>query len=1155
MEKRFLNVCIAILLLIFLSCQKKSAPPLFEKLPPQQTGVTFENALVEEALMNSINYLYFYDGGGVAVGDINNDGLTDLFLTANQQFNRLYLNQGNFQFTDITEAAGVGGGTAGWATGATMADVNGDGFLDIYVCYSNYLDRQGANQLFINNGDMTFTERAAEFGLAHTGLSRQAAFFDYDGDGDLDMYLLNHSVHAKNTYGERPVKQAINDAEAGDQFFRNDNGHFRNVTAESGIYQNILGYGLGIAVSDINWDGYPDIYISNDFHEDDYLYYNNGDGTFREAMRQSMQHISSASMGNDIADFNNDGLPDVVVLDMLPEKEEIRKSSINADPYDVNEVKLNFGYHHQYRRNTLQLNRGPALNPDGTAAQPAVHLFSEIGQFAGIHATDWSWAALFADLDNDGWKDLFISNGIYRRPNDFDYLHYLNLRRGVMESGGRPGDLTPDPLDKEKLDDWIAHMPSVPEPNYAFHNRGDLTFANRAAEWGLGDPGFSSGAAYADFDNDGDLDLVVNNINAPAGIYRNRLRDRPADASPPAYLTVMLKGKRPNTFGIGAKVRLHAAGMVQHQELMPVRGFQSAVEPRLHFGLANAAQADSLEVIWPTGEYQVLRGVAANQQLTVRQSDATERYAYPPPHVAKRWLREVTGAVALDYRHQENTFIEFNREPFIPHFISTEGPAMAVGDVNGDGLDDLFLGGAKFQPGGIFLQNRRGGFDALPDTVWAADSRNEDVDAAFFDADGDGRLDLYVVSGGNEFFGEAEPLRDRLYLNRAEGHFRKADPAAAGLDFYANGACVAPADFDGDGDVDLFVGSRSVPREYGAIPESFLLINDGAGHFSNQTTGRAPALANVGMVTAAVWADVNRDDRPDLVVAGEWMPVTVFINQNGKLANATETWGLQNTTGWWNCLTAGDVNGDGWVDLIAGNLGLNSFLKAAPESPIRLYLNDFSGQGRRQQILTFIRNGKEYPFASVDQLLTHIPPLRSKFTSYADFGSQTLREMFPPEQLESAELRTVTEFASMLLLNRGKTGEPGFHLRKLPAEAQFSPVYSILLEDINADGHADLLLGGNLYGVPPDRGRYDASYGTLMFGNGAGEFSPVSLPESGFVLTGEVREIQTLQNAAGQTWILAARSNDRVAVFQKMLRATASGPTKAPLHPPGIAAD
>lgn len=1119
--KRLLVLSLVAAIFVLGSCRQEES--LFKKLTPKESNITFENTLEEEPLFNSVNYLYFYDGGGVAVGDINNDGLADIYFTANAYSNRLYINKGSFQFEDITESAGVGGGSEGWSTGTVMSDINGDGFLDIYVCRSTLLDRQGPNQLFINNGDLTFSEKAAEYGLDHTGLSRQAAFFDYDLDGDLDMYLLNHSIHSKNTYRPANKLRDTRDAEAGDKLYKNENGRFVDVTADAGIYSSALGYGLGVAVGDINSDGYPDIYISNDFHEDDYLYYNNGNGTFTEGLRNSMGHISSASMGNDLADFNNDGLLDLVVLDMLPEKEEIRQSSVTADAYDIYEIKLLFGYYHQVRRNTLQLNRGP--EPGG---QSSFNLFSEIGQLAGVHATDWSWSPLFVDLDNDGYKDLFISNGIYLRPNDLDYLNYIKRNESRLKSDGRADQGSTALIEKKLLSEIIAQMPSVPLSNYAFHSQGDLRFVNRAAEWGLGDPGFSSGAAYADFDNDGDMDLVVNNVNAPAAIYKNLYYiEGKVSENESKYIKVLLNGKGQNRFGIGAKVTLHYGEKILFQELSPTRGFQSSVEPVLNFGLGNIERLDSIKVIWPTGEYQVLADLPVNQTITLNQTEATGGFKYPARKNERPMFENVTKDVELKYRHQENKFIEFNREPFIPHFLSTEGPAMAIADVNEDGLEDLYLGGARGQPGHIFLQKKQGGFKRVH-SEFEDDSMSEDVDAAFFDADGDNLPDLYVVSGGNEFFGKAEPLRDRLYMNEGNGAFLKTDEGLPEL--YANGACVKPADIDNDGDMDLFIGSRSVPRLYGVIPESYLLINDGKGKFADETSARAPGLLEVGMVTDAVWVDLNKDAYLDLIVVGEWMPITIFHNLKGELVNVTQKYGLQTTNGWWNTIAAADFNQDGFVDLVAGNLGLNSILKTTGDKPVQLFINDFSGNGKLDQILTYFHEGKTYPLASAEQMFINIPSLRTTYPTYADYAGKSLQDIFSSEQLEAATIRKATEFASALLINNG---DETFNVEPLPVEAQFSPIHAILVDDFNKDGNQDMLLGGNFSGVPPDQGKYDASYGQLLLGDGTGFFGPVSLQNSGFVVSGEVRQIKPLQTASGETLIMVARNNGTVVTFKK----------------------
>ena len=1122
-----LYVTSSVVIMLVYGCSKSSVDQyLFQKLPSKETGITFENALEEEELFNSINYLYFYDGGGVAVGDINNDGLPDIFFTANMVSNHLYLNKGDFQFEEITKTAGVVGGIRGWTTGATMADVNGDGFLDIYVCQSNYLDKESPNLLFINNGNQTFTESAADFGLDFKGLSRQAAFFDYDLDNDLDMYLLNHSIHSKGTYGDIELRNK-KDYQAGDKLYRNENGYFIDATEESGIYESILGYGLGVAVGDINWDGYADIYISNDFHEDDYLYYNNGNGTFTEALRSSVGHISSASMGNDLADVNNDGLLDVVVADMMPEREDIRKSSVFADPYNIKNIKLRYGYYHQYRRNMLLLNRGLALRPIAKSSTN-FNLFSEIGQMAGIHATDWSWSTLLVDVDNDGYKDLFVSNGIYRRPNDLDYLEYIKSNEIQLDIGSRTSQTNPTPIDIEKLAEIVERMPSVPLSNYILQSQADLTFKNRAKDWGMHELGFSSGAAYADLNNDGGMDLVVNNTNSTASIYKNLLyKSNENLSSGNKYLKVKLRGKAPNTFGIGAKVLVYSGNKLFFQELNLTRGFQSSMEPVMNFGLGNIDNIDSLQVIWPTGEYQLLSKVNINQSITLNQGEAENHYLYEKRVNDTTLFQDVSDQIEIEYKHQENTFLEFNREPFIPHFISMEGPACDAADINNDGLSDLFLGGGKHQPAGIYLQNDEGNFIAVPDSVFIRDSRSEGVDAAFFHADKDQFIDLYVANGGNEYFAKMAPLKDCLYFGSGNGYFRK--DVSALPEIYANSACVKPVDIDQDGDIDLFVGSRSVPREYGTIPQSYLLLNDGNGNFTDETLARAPALSSCGMVTDAVWVDLNSDSYKDLVMVGEWMPIRIFYNFAGELMEVTEKYGLENTQGWWNTVSAKDLNKDGLIDLVVGNLGLNSFLKASEEKPIQLFINDFSGNNKLEQILSYYHGSNYYPLGSRDQFVENIPSLQTKFPKYADFAGKSIDDIFNLDQLKAAKIKKAAVFTSVILLNNG---DETFTREILPMEAQYSPVYTILIDDFDQNGSQDLLLGGNFSGVPADLGRYDASFGSLLLGDGSGSFMPVRLQQSGLVATGEVRKFKIVHNASDRRLIVAARNNDTILTFQ-----------------------
>ncbi|HEX9129003.1 MAG TPA: VCBS repeat-containing protein, partial [Gemmatimonadaceae bacterium] len=853
------------------------SPALFELLKPEATGVTFANNLPEKPDFNILNYLYYYNGGGVAVGDIDGDGLPDLYFISNLGPNKLYRNKGNYQFEDITDKAGIAD-SIGWKTGVTMADVNGDGKIDIYVSGADYLGLHGRNVLYINNGDGTFTDRTKEYGLDHVGYNTQALFFDYDGDGDLDMYLLDHSTHAERAIESQPQRSG-NSPHTGDRLFRNDGGHFTDVTDAAGLHDGIDGYGLGVVASDFNNDGCPDIYVANDFQGDDYLYINNCNGTFTESIAKAMGHTSRFSMGVDAADFNNDGRTDILSLDMLPEREDILKTSASTESFNLYTLRLAAGYHPQYERNALQLNRGKGK-------------FSEIGYLAGVFATDWSWAALFADLDNDGRKDLFVTNGIYHRPNDMDYISFVS-NEAVQAT-------LHDTITKGNLR-LLQMMPQVPIANYAFQNQGDLTFRNMAEAWGLAQPGFSNGAAYVDLNNSGNLDLVVNNINAPASIYRSHARE----INKNHYLTVQLRGSGANTAGIGAKVEITHRSEKQMVEQMPTRGFLSSVDPRLHFGLGASSRIDSLTVRWPDRRFQTLTNLEGDRILTLSQKDATGSYRYQKPiapapptrgqPVALPMFTDVTAKSGVDFKHEEDTFYDYNREPLMPHLLSTEGPRLAVADVNGDGLDDFYVGGAKWQAGKLFIQQRDGTFRASNQPAFAADSLSEDIGASFFDANGDGHPDLLVVSGGNEFWGQQDALRPRLYLNDGHGNFARARGALP--DIFENGSCVAVGDFNGDGYPDLFLGSRVVSRSYGLIPKSHLLQNDGSGHFTDVTLEKAPELSEPGMVSSATWIDYDHDGKLDLVVVGEWMPVRVFHNENGKLVDRTKEAGLSGTNG------------------------------------------------------------------------------------------------------------------------------------------------------------------------------------------------------------------------------------------------------------------
>lgn len=1078
--------------------------PLFEQLAPAATGVRFANNLPEAPDFNILNYLYYYNGGGVAVGDINNDGLPDLYFSSNLGKNTLYLNKGNYTFEDVTERAGVGG-PEGWKTGVTMADVNGDGLIDIYVSAVSYLSMHGRNVLYMNNGDGTFTDRSKETGLDHVGYSTQSTFFDYDNDGDLDLFLLSHSTHTERAIGTA-LKRDVRSPLGGGRMYRNDHGHFVDVSAKAGIFGGIEGFGLGVVASDLDGDGCMDLYVANDFQENDFLYHNNCNGTFTETITTATKHTSRFSMGVDAADFNNDGRPDLMVGDMMPEREEVLKTSANAENFNLFNLRLQAGYHPQYARNALQLNRG-----DGR--------FSEIGYLAGVYATDWTWSTLFADLDNDGQKDLFVTSGIFRRPNDLDYINFIG--NATVQASLAKG------ITQENIA-LLKQMPQVPVANHVYRNDGNLHFTDMASAWGVGQRGFSNGAVYVDLNNSGALDLVVNNLNSPASIYRNQARTRNSNS----YLTIRLVGEGQNSAGIGAKLIARQNGVTQLLEQSPTRGFQSSVDPRLHFGFGAAARLDSLTVVWPDRRFQVLTNLPLNQMIVIAQKTASGRYRLSPdaPIAAATTtpkFSDVTSRLALGFTHAENSFNDFDREPLMPHMLSAEGPALAVGDVNGDGLDDMYLGGAKWQPGQLMLQQKDGSFRASNEPAIAADSLSEDVDALFFDADGDGKLDLYVVSGGNEFTGNADALRDRLYMNDGAGHFRRVRDALP--DFFENGSTVVAGDFNGDGHPDLFVGARVVSGKYGITPHSHLLQNDGHGRFTDVTTTLATGLSEAGMVSSAVWMDYDGDQKLDLIVVGEWMPVRVFHQEAGRFVERTKEAGFEHTEGWWNTVTTTDLDGDGHPDLVLGNLGLNSYITASVQEPARMYVSDFGNNGTLEQILTFYKHGVSYPIAGRDELVKLLPALRPKYQSYAKFGASKVEDIFAPADLAKATVREARTFATAIARN---TGRGTFTMQSLPVEAQFFPVHAIIARDFDGDGTMDLLLGGNFSRVPPVQGRYDAGYGLMLRGTGDCHFTAVDLAANKLVMEGDVKHMSVVKDAKYGEVVVVARNSQAVQLLQ-----------------------
>jgi len=1089
------------LMIAVLGCGRNSEQKTrFTELSPRVSGIHFENRLTEDEQTNMIEYLYFNNGAGVAAGDVNNDGLVDLYFTASQLPNRLYLNRGNLTFEDITDKAGVAG-TGHWKTGVTMADVNGDGWLDIYVCQvGNYKGFHGRNQLFINQGDLTFKDEARQYGLDFSGFSTQAAFFDCDLDGDLDMYLLNHSVHSSRSYGPSDLRLQT-DKRSGDRLYRNDGAgkerFFTDVTEVSGIYSSHIGYGLGVSVSDINGDRYPDIYISNDFHENDYLYLNQGDGTFAENLTQMAGHTSRSSMGNDIGDMNNDRLPDIVVLDMLPEEESIRQLSGGEDDYELFHIKRQYGYTPQFVRNTLQLNLGGGL-------------FSEIGLLSGIYSTDWSWSPLLGDLDNDGWKDLFITTGIYRRANDLNYVKFLT-------GGNRFFPVTQNEGKSDR--DLYEKMPLYPHQNKAFRNNRDLTFTDVSSEWGFGRNTFSNGSAIADLDNDGDLDLVTNNINEAASIYRNNL----VRSQNSHYISVELKGAGMNPRATGSRVTLYASGSVQTLENFSTRGFMSASAVNLHFGLGAIPTIDSLVVEWPNLTATRLFNVRCDSILTIAMDQADRPFTpqqKQPPACFKRVRIQ-----GLDFIHIEDAFNEFLRERLIPHSLATEGPALAVADANGDGLDDLFAGGAKGQASGLFFQMPDGRFrkGILPGLMLT--SQADVTGAAFFDADGDGDSDLIVVRGGNEWPAGHPLLSPVLLLNNGAGSF---EPAAGILPAIGpNASCVRPADFDNDGHMDLFIGSRSLPFGYGLNPPSYLLRNNGMGFFTDVTATAMAGLTHPGMVTGAEWCDLDGDGDPDLVLCGEWMPLLCFENQNGRFADASSEAGFRDTEGLWFGLLLADVDDDGDVDLLAGNAGLNTHFKPTADEPADLYVLDMDNNGTTEPIVARYRNHISYPFASYDEWAAQVTGFKDRFADYAAYADKPIHQVLGAGMENALKKKAVT-LETCLFVNNG-AGR--FERRSLPVEAQFSVVSDAVADDFTGDGKSDLVLAGNHFSVRPSYGRHDASYGWLLARQPDGTYRALWPSASGLLLRGETRGLLPI-TIGGKPHLVAAMNNDSLQVYR-----------------------
>ena len=1093
MQRIFL---IIVVMVCVTSCKNKkntnfeTKDTLFTKLETSQTGIDFENKVENEKDFNIFKYRNFYNGGGVAIGDINNDSLPDIYITANRAKNKLYLNKGGFKFEDISEKSNSAG-IRSWSTGVVMVDLNADGLLDIYVCNAgNVKGDDQKNELFINNGDLTFTEKAEEYNLADSGFTTHTAFFDYDNDGDLDAYILNNSFIPVSSLGysnKRELRSKDWDLPdlfkgGGDKLMRNDNGKFTDVSQEAGIYGSLIGFGLGVTIGDVNKDLLPDIYVSNDFYERDYLYINNGDGTFTDDIKNRMQHLSLSSMGADMADINNDGNPEIFVTDMLPEGDERLKNTSNFERYDVYQLKKDKDFYNQYMQNTLQLNNG-----DNT--------FSEIAFYSGVAQTDWSWGALLFDMDNDGYKDIYVCNGIYHDLTNQDFIDFFanEVYQDMAISGI-----------KTSQDSIINSMPSTPISNYAYKNNHDLTFSNETINWGLEQPSFSNGAAYGDLDNDGDLDLIINNMNMPLFVYQNNSKNN--------YLKINLKGNLSNTFAIGSIVEVFTNKEILRQELIPSRGFQSSIDYAMTFGLGSAEKIDSIKISWPNRKVQHIGMTNVNQILQFKIEDAVNTFESTITNKSKDFFSEVKHDLTS---HKEDIYVDFDFEGLIPKMLSKEGPAIATGDVDNDGNEDIFIGGAYNQKGQLYLQKQIG---QLTSSNFTTEAVFEDTCASFIDIDNDNDLDLVIGSGGN--FKNAR-TGVRVHINDGKGAFGDYIILARAN---ANISSIAPHDFDSDGDIDLFVTSLSVPGIYGIDPENILLENDGKGNFKDVINTKAKDTKSIGMITDAIWKDMDGDGKKDLIVVGEWMSPKIFKNSGNDLVELETN--LNKYSGWYNTVQAGDLDNDGDVDLILGNHGLNSIYQASKEQPAKMFVNDFDNNGTTEQIFTKSIEGRDVPIHLKRELTGQINSLKKQNLKFSEYATKSIDELFSRQVLESASVKTITTFESIIAYNNGNGN---FTIKVLPAEAQFSCICDIVCEDINKDGYLDLILAGNSFNFKPQFSRLDANQGLILFGDKNSMFKNQS--QIGFKVKGEVKAMEWFTNKSGKRYLLVGVNNSKPKIF------------------------
>lgn len=1102
-----MKYCCLIGLVIFSSaCRTDSAEDaaasLFSLM--EHTGIDFSNDVVDKEDMNIFNYRNFYNGSGVAIGDINNDGLPDIFFAANMGMNKLYLNKGEWQFEDITLKAGVGC-REDWSTGVVMVDINGDGLLDIFVCNAGYKNgRLPESRLFINNRDLTFSDSAAAYGLTnHGGYTTHAAFFDYDLDGDLDCFIINDSfmpVSASAYEDKRDLRAADWPVEdylkgGGDRLLRNDNGKFTDVSKMAGIHGSLISFGLGVSVGDINGDGYPDVYVSNDFFEKDYLYINQQNGTFNDELESYVQHTSLASMGADIADINNDGLPDIFTTDMLPYEDKRIKMNNAFEHYNTYRRKKELGFYHQFTQNTLQLNS-------------RIGKFYEIAHYSGVAASDWSWGSIMFDADNDGWNDIFVCNGIYRDVTNLDFMSFFahEVFQNMMVTGK-----------KEDYETILQKMPSVPIPNKVYKNNGDLTFKDIGKEWGLVQTSFSNGSAYGDLDGDGDLDFVVNNVNGPAFVYRNNVREIKKNHH---YMGISLRQEGDNTHAIGSLIKIFAGDKAFVRELIPTRGFQSSVDYHTVIGLGNVNHLDSLMVRWPDRTHNMYYHLPVDTSLVITKPAKGDEAGWNKAD-APRVFKPVETKFE---KHAEDDYVDFDSDSYLPFLISQEGPGADTADVNNDGLPDIYIGGATNQPGQLYIQQPDGSFAKKNNPLFNRFAAFEDTDVLFFDCDGDGDKDLLVCSGGNNRQQGMPELQPRLYINDGNGNFSLSEYL---LPVRSTNVSVAKGcDFDGDGDLDLFIGSRSIPYLYGVSPRSFLLENDGKGNFTDVTKSKAPALEYVGLITDALWYDMDGDGNRELILCGEWMSPKIFAFNGNGFEEVPTT--LSERYGWWQSVAITDVNKDGKPDLVLGNIGENFFLRPSAEEPVKLWINDFDHNGSIDRILTRTIGGKDMPVFGRNEMQERVPLIKKQDLTHAMYAEKSIRELFPQPSVESARIKEFNYPSSCIALNMGNNQ---FEIRKLPPMVQLSSVRAICVADINGDGFEDLILGGNQFDFLPQFGRLDASFGHVLLNDTQGGYSWLPPGKSGIMVEGQVRNIVSYRKGNGQHFLFL-RNNDYPAEYK-----------------------